>query len=113
MAWDESFAPDLLVTGFSADGPERARGPEEISGYLRRIFQQFRDYRIEAGELEQLTEDGLLMEGRQLATGRLSGLEIAETLYILFRFRSGQIAAMHWHPKREGALAAAGLSEGD
>ena len=109
--WDEGFAPDMLVTGFSADGPERARGPEEIAGYLSRIFKQFRDYRVEATGFEQLGDEIMLMEGRQFGTGRLSGLEVAESLYIVFRFRSGRLTEMHWHPGRDEALAAAGLGD--
>lgn len=38
-----------------------------------------------------------------------SGLEIRESLFIVFRFASDQLVEMHWHPKREGALQAAGL----
>ena len=108
--WGECFAPDLLVTGFDGDGQHRARGPAEITGYLSTFFEQFRDFRIEVGSLEALSEDVLLMEGRQFGTGRLSGLDIEESLYIVFRFESDQLVEMHWHPKREGALAAAGLS---
>jgi ketosteroid isomerase-like protein len=108
--WDERFAPDLLLTGFDADGQHRARGPEEISDFLRRFFRQFRDYRIEVGRLRQVSEDVVLMEGRQLGTGRLSGVEVRDTLYIVFRFDSGRLTEMHWHPSREGALEAAGVS---
>ena len=107
--WDECFAPDLLVTGFDADGSHQGRGPEEITSYLSRFFRQFRNYRIEVGQLDQLSEEIVLMEGRQLGTGRLSGVDIGETLYIVFRFASGRLTEMHWHPKREGAFAAAGL----
>jgi hypothetical protein len=58
---------------------------------------------------DQLSDEIVLMEGRQLGTGRLSGVDIGETLYIVFRFASGRLIEMHWHPRREGAFAAAGL----
>lgn len=109
--WDKCFASDLLLTGFDGDGSHQARGPEQIANYLRRFFEQFRDYRIEVGHLERLSEEVLLMEGRQLGTGRLSELEIGEALFIVFRFASDRLTEMHWHPKREGALEAAGLRE--
>jgi hypothetical protein len=32
-------------------------GPQEIDGYLRGLFEQFRDYRIEVRHLEQLSEE--------------------------------------------------------
>lgn len=109
--WDECFAPDLLVTGFDADGSHEARGPEPITRYLSGFFQQFRDYRIEVGRVDQLSNDVVLMEGRQYGTGRVSGLEISEMLFIVFRFGSGRLTEMHWHAKREGARAATGLPE--
>lgn len=109
-AWDECFAPDLLVTGFDSEGSHRARGPEEITRYLSGFFHQFRDYRIEVGKLDQLSEQVVIMEGRQRGTGHLSGVDVEETLYIVFRFASGRLTEMHWHPRRDGALAAAGLS---
>ena len=109
--WDEQlYAPDLVLSGFNADGVFRGRGPEEISTNLRQFFRQFRDYRIEAGEFERISNDLLLMEGRQFATGRLSGVEVSETLYIAFRFDGDRLTEMHWHPSREGALEAAGIS---
>jgi len=107
--WDDCFASDLLVTGFDADGAQRARGPEEVDGYLRRFFRQFSDYRIEVEDLEQVASEVLLMEGHQTGTGRRSGLTIRETLYIVFRFAGSNLIEMHWHPRREGALEAAGL----
>lgn len=105
--WDECYAPDMLLTGFDADGSHEAHGPEEIASYLSSFFRQFRDYRIEVGRLQQLSEEVVFMEGRQLGTGRLSGVEIAENVFIVFRFASGRLTEMHWHPRRDGALAAA------
>jgi SnoaL-like domain len=108
--WDEHFAPDLVLSGFDADGVFRGRGPEEISEKLRNFFRQWRGYRIEAGEFERIDDDFLLMKGRQLATGRLSGVEVTETLYIAFRFDGDLLTEMHWHPRREGALESAEAS---
>lgn len=107
--WDESFSPDMVVTGFDADGTHVSRGQVEIAERLGRFFEQFNDYRIEVGELQGLSEDTLLLEGHQIGTGRRSGLEIRETLFIVFRFDSGLLTEMHWHPRRDGALDAAGL----
>ncbi len=55
---------------FDADGLLEARGPEEIGSYLSRFFRQFRDYRIEVEELDELSEDVVPMEGRQFGAGR-------------------------------------------
>jgi hypothetical protein len=108
--WDDVFAPDMLLTGFDADGHGKARGPDEINAYLRGFFEQFSSFRIEADSFAELDDRTLLLEGRQFAIGRGSGLPIDETLFVVFRFEGETLAGMHWHPKREGALAAAGLT---
>ena len=52
----------------------------------------------------------MLPEGRQYGVGRTSGIPIDETLFVVFRVEGGQVTAMHWHPRRDGALGAAGLA---
>lgn len=47
--------------------------------------------------------------GRQLGIGRSSGVEVTQSLYIVFRFADERLTEMHWHMSREGALEAAGL----
>lgn len=108
LRWDELFAPEMLVTGYDADGVHVARGPEEIGAYMQSFFQQFADYHIEVGTLEEVADDTVLMEGRQHGTGRRSGLEISETLVIAFKLANGHIAEMHWRLRRPDALEAVG-----
>ena len=110
--WHECLDPDLVVTGFDPDGTHRARGPSEASDYLRRFFRQFRDYRIEVEGFDRITPEAVLMHGRQIGTGRISGLEVKESLYVVFRLAGDRVIEMHWHPERSGALRAAGLEPG-
>jgi hypothetical protein len=99
----------VVLTAFTADGHERAQGAEEIAAYLRRFFKQFSDYHVDVASVSVLDESHLLLEGNQYGTGRGSGLEIAERLFVVFALRDGKVSEMHWHPRREGALEAAGL----
>lgn len=85
--------------------------PVENVERLRPTLPEWEGTRIETGNLIALDESTVLMEGRQLATGRASRLELSESQHIVFRFDGGRVVEMYWHPHREGALQAAGLSE--
>ena len=103
---------DLVLTGFTGDGRTRVQGGNEIGRYLRTFFEQFADYRIDVASISELDDSHLLLEGNQYGTGRGSGMEIAERLFVVFALRDGQVSELHWHPRREGALEAAGLDKG-
>ena len=102
---------DLVVTGITGDGHERWQGAEEVGAYLRRIFTQFSDYRIDVAAISELGSSHVLLEGHQYATGRSSDVPIADTLFIVFAVRDGKVSECHWHARREGALDAAGLAD--
>lgn len=109
-AGGEVLAPDVVMSAFIPDGTVVSRGYAEIGSFLREFFAQWRDYRIEVERLVSIDDATVLAEGRQYGTGRTSGLEIAEGQFIVFRFEDGRVSEMYWHPERDGALAAAGIS---
>jgi len=106
----EILAPDVTLSSFISDGTVVTHGWDEMGRYLREFFAQWSDYRIEVNELSALNDSTVLMEGRQHGVGKTSGIEITESLNIVFEFDRGQVVAMYWHPRREGAFEAAGLS---
>jgi limonene-1,2-epoxide hydrolase len=77
-AWEQGdFTPqpgvttdDLVLTGLTADGHERFEGAGEIAAYMRRIFDQFSDYRIDVAAITEVDDSHVLLEGHQYATGR-------------------------------------------
>ena len=109
----ELLAPDLVVTGFTATGDDRAEGAEQIRAYLQQFFAEWRDYRIDAHRVVPLDDAHVLIEGRQWGIGRSSGLEIDETLFVIVAVKDELVTRIHWHAHREGAFRAAGLSEDD
>jgi ketosteroid isomerase-like protein len=117
-AWEEGdFRPqpgvttdDIVLTGLTADGHERVQGADEIGAYMRGIFNQFEDYRIDVASIAEIGDSHVLLEGHQYATGRSSGIPTVDTLFIVFAIRDGQVSAMHWHARRSDALAAAGVA---
>ena len=56
-----------------------------------------------------VNDDVVLVSGRQIGTGRSSGLKISEPLFVAIRLREGLICGHFWHVDRNEALAAAGL----
>jgi hypothetical protein len=108
-AGGDLLSPDLSLFAHIPDGDVVATGFEGIAAFLGDFFKQWRGYRISAERLEPLDEADLLLVGKQHGTGVSSGLEIDEDLFIVFRFEGERVAAMFWHPDREGALRAAGL----
>jgi ketosteroid isomerase-like protein len=105
------LSPDLVLTGFTATGDDRAEGAEQIAAYLRQFFAEWRDYRIDAQQVTALDGQHVLIEGRQRGIGRASGLEIDETLFVLVAVQDGLVRGIHWHAYRDGAFRAAGLRE--
>lgn len=103
-------ADDLVMSGFTADGVEWARGHEEIADYLRRrIFSEFARYWIEVADISAIDEEHLLLQGTQYAVAKASGVEVAESLYVVFALRDGKVSEVHFHQRRDGVLEVAGL----
>jgi ketosteroid isomerase-like protein len=110
-AGTELLSPDVTLSAFVPDGWVVARGWEEIGQFLREFFAQWSNYRIEVHELEAVDDSTVMMEGRQIGIGSASGVEITDSLNIVFEFEGDRVVAMYWHPVREAALESAGLLE--
>jgi len=105
------LSPDLVLTGFTGAGEDRAEGPEQIRAYLRQFFAEWQDYRMDAHGVTELDDKHVLIEGRQRGIGRVSGLEIDETLFVVIAVNDGLVTEIHWHAYRDGAFGAAGLAD--
>jgi ketosteroid isomerase-like protein len=105
------LAADLVLTGFTGAGVDRAQGADEIAAYLRDFFSQWRDYRMSTRRVGRLDDEHVLIEGRQHGEGRVSGMHIDETLFVIIQVRDGKVAEIHWHARRDVAFAAAGIDD--
>src|SRR3712207_4175571 len=95
------LALDLVLTGFTVAGEDRAEGAQAISEYLRQFFSEWRDYRISVGRITRLDDRHVLIEGRQHGVGRGSEIEIDETLFVVLAIADGLVRGIHWHARRE------------
>jgi hypothetical protein len=105
------LAPDVHVEWFTADGIVVSDGWDQVGTQLREVFEQWADYRIGVGRVEEIGGDVAVMQGSQHGLGKRSGVRVDESLTIVFRFAGDRVAEMFWHPERSDALRAAGISE--
>ena len=106
----ELMAPDIT---FRAAPPANivAHGREEAARQILDLLAHWRDYRIEAEELEDLGEDSVLVVGRQRGTGKLSGAQVDFPIFMVWKFRENEVIGVYLEGTRGAALEAAGLSE--
>jgi SnoaL-like domain len=104
----ELLSRDVKLSAYLPGGMVVSHGWEEIGRFVEEIYAQWAHYRIEVQELVALDDATVLMEGRQYGTGRASGIDTTQSLYIVFRLDDGLVTAMYWHPERDGALSEAG-----
>ena len=106
----ELMAPDITFQGCAAGQHRcpRARGGRSTDP---RSPAHWRDYRIEAEELEDLGEDSVLVVGRQRGTGKLSGAQVDFPIFMVWKFRGNGVIGVYLEGNESRALEAAGLSE--
>jgi hypothetical protein len=77
---------------------------------MRRIFDQFSDYRIDVAAVTEVDDSHVLLEGHQYATGRSSTVPTVDTVFIVFAISDGRVSGLHFHARRDKAFDAAGLA---
>jgi ketosteroid isomerase-like protein len=87
-----------------------AVGPDEIEEYMRRFLDNWESYAVEARDL-QAVGDIVLADAIQHGEGKASGIEMAQSFFMLFTFRGGKIVQIESILERDKALEAAGLQE--
>jgi ketosteroid isomerase-like protein len=69
-------------------------------------LEAFDDYSIEVVSVEAPDDDHVIVEGRQLARGRASGVPVELVTYFVFRLADGLATRYEIHASREEAMAA-------
>jgi ketosteroid isomerase-like protein len=92
--------------------PATLVGPRAISEYMRGFLKQFKpgSHTLSAERI-RASGDTVLVEVRQQAAGRTSGIEAGVSFFVLYTFRGGKIVRIEAVLDRDDALEAAGLSE--
>ena len=85
-------------------------GPEGIRVYMRRFLAQWERYAIQVTDLKAVG-DTVIADVLQKATGKTSGIQTEDSMFMLFTFRGESIVRMETVRGERDALEAAGLSE--
>lgn len=107
----ESFDPEITFESFMPDASEDVilHGLNELRAFTRDWFTQWRDYRVTGEEFQAVGEDKVIASGRQIATGRHSGVEVESPAFTIWTIRQGKVLKLSAHYDRSKALEAAGL----
>ncbi len=108
---DEVGDPELEMraVGRLPDEPEVLRGREGVKEFFGQILGTF-EWHFEAEEFTDMG-DAVVVDLRQIARGRESGVTVANRLFGLARFREGKVIYMDVYRTKGEALEAAGLRE--
>jgi ketosteroid isomerase-like protein len=103
------FTDDLRFSATQPEGQIEARGPAGLAEFMQRFLVDWKGYRVELHELEDLGEDRWLVTATQHGAGKTSGLRLTAPVHIAIRMREGRIAQLEFFLQaREDALAALG-----
>jgi len=107
------FDPQIHFESFMPDASERVvvTGPQAVDGFMREFLAQWRDFRIRGLDFRAVGEDRVFVAGEQTATGRDSGIDVADTICSVWTFRDGRVVCLVFERDRAKALEAAGLEE--
>ena len=109
-AGSDLFAPDFEWKQRSdAVEPGSHRGAS-VGTALRQLFEVWENYRIEADEFID-AGDRIVVVGRARGTARASGLELDQSLFLLWTARKGKLASLEVFRDRGEALEAVGLRQ--
>jgi ketosteroid isomerase-like protein len=87
------------------------RGRDGVRQRLEEWLESFDDYRFEVQRIVDCGDDDVLVVGREVGTGAMSGAEVHGVDYELLTIRNGLIVRIREFNDEGDALEAAGLSE--
>ncbi len=107
------FDPEIVFESFMPDASERAvaHGPEGVAAFMGEFLNQWRHYRLFADEIRAVGDDAVYVEGRQVGTGRQSGVAVEGPTCSVWKFRNRKVVGLLFDTDGQAALEAAGLPE--
>jgi ketosteroid isomerase-like protein len=99
--------PDVEIHATPEVGNEGTfRGVAGYREWEARWMDAWDDFRNEVLRAEAVGDRHVIVDARQRATGRGSGVEVDREVSMLVEIRDGRIARFHIYATRAGALAA-------
>jgi ketosteroid isomerase-like protein len=85
-------------------------GPDGVNEYMHRFLENWERYTLEATRVEPVG-DTVLVRFVQRGTGRESGIEVVDSLFMLFTFRGRRIVRLESVRTEGEAFESVGLPE--
>ena len=82
-------------------------GPDGVREFFEEWLENWEAYRSEPVDFVE-SGDRMLVHAKQTGKGKLSGIEIEQDLFVVFRIRDGKFVEYQLHTEREDALASMG-----
>jgi ketosteroid isomerase-like protein len=101
--------PEIVVRDPQRTGTT-FRGPDGLRQFFAEWMENWEEYRAKPVEF---TEAGgeILVRAHQTGRGKLSGIEINQDLFIVFRLRDGKFFEYRLYTNREDAVASMGAAD--
>ena len=101
--------PEIVVRDPQRTGTT-FRGPDGLRQFFAEWMENWEEYRSEPVEF---TEAGgeILVRAHQTGRGKLSGIEVNQDLFIVFRMRDGKFLEYRLYTNRDDAVASMGAAD--
>jgi len=86
------------------------KGPAGLRRFFEEWLENWQEYRSEPVEFIE-TGDEILVPAKQTGRGKLSGIEIRQDIFQVFRVRDGKIVEYRIYADRDAALGSIGGGE--
>jgi len=111
-AWESHHRPDVLWSN-PPEAPDS--GIKRGVGSIRRVFEDLLEtgdaWHVEVDSVEAVGKGRVLMRGRSVFVGRVSGFPVEDRLFALFDLEDNRVRRVQTFRSTGEALKAAGLSE--
>jgi ketosteroid isomerase-like protein len=111
-AWESHHHPDVVWLD-PPDAPDS--GTHRGVGDIRRLFEELletgENWRVQVDSIETVGQNRVLMRGRSVFVGRVSGFPVEDPLFQLFELEESSVRRVQTFRSTTDALEAAGLRE--
>jgi ketosteroid isomerase-like protein len=110
--WESHHHPDFEWSDpAELPGGGTHRGVSDVRRFMEETLEAGDNWQVEVDAIEAVGKDRVLMRGRSVFTGRVSGFPVEDALFQLFDLDGGRVRRVQTFRSTSEALEAAGLSE--
>ena len=101
--------PEIVIRDPGRTG-QTLKGRNELRAFWEEWLENWQEYRVEPQEFIEAGSE-ILVHTRQMGRGKLSGVEVGQDLFQVFRVRDGRIVEYRIYGDRAEALGSVGRAD--